>query len=132
MWEFYEWKKERERKSVKMEEVEDDKGKDDERCKVCSELCLQDDHALQCDMCDLWHHIDCENVSKAAYRIFNNKYLWFCDDCRVAFKVQKESVPLPTIPTLECFKCKEDVVVSSATYKCLIEASPLGARWHCS
>ena len=114
-----------------MEEVEDDKGKDDERCKVCSELCLQDDHALQCDMCDLWHHIDCENVSKAAYRVFSNNYLWFCDDCRVAFKVQKESSPIPSITTLQCYECKEDLIVTSATYKCIVEASPLGGRWHC-
>ena len=41
----------------------------DAACGTCSETVIKKDRALQCDLCQLWHHIECETVSNQMYRL---------------------------------------------------------------
>ena len=90
---------ESEDKNVEDDEVED-KEQEEEKCKVCKDICTE--NALQCDMCDFWHHIDCEGISKTAYKVLGS-FIWFCQDCTIKYKKQKEfkEVNLFDIKTLK-------------------------------
>ena len=36
-------------------------------CKVCLKPCDLNDEALECDMCEHWFHISCEDISSTLY-----------------------------------------------------------------
>ena len=52
------------------------------------------DRALQCDLCQLWHHIECETVNNQMYRLIqemanedNASCLhWYCRKCNIIAK----------------------------------------------
>ena len=57
--------------------------------KVCGELVKSTEAGVQCDKCDNWYHISCQDVPKPAYEALQ-KYdvlSWFCSDCHVVSKV---------------------------------------------
>jgi len=52
-------------------------------CTVCMHSVLDEDPAMQCEICDLWYHIECQSISEAEYGFINeHKSLhWYCDGC---------------------------------------------------
>lgn len=58
-----------------------------ENCGTCKRKVKGNDRALQCNLCDLWHHIGCERVNEDIYRFLiknEEKTLhWYCGKCNV-------------------------------------------------
>jgi len=52
-------------------------------CENCNSKCLEDNDAIQCDLCHMWVHAKCDNVSKEQYNakqahsVINN-CVYFC------------------------------------------------------
>ena len=44
-------------------------------CKICAKNVHDKDKAVQCDLCELWIHIKCNNLNDLNYR-----YLQKCDE----------------------------------------------------
>lgn len=51
----------------------------------CKVKVSDSDKALKCKLCDLWHHISCENVTEAIYEFFlendEDSIHWYCQKC---------------------------------------------------
>jgi len=43
-------------------------------------------YRLQCELCELWYHAECQDVSKEAYRVLtrNESMHWFCKRCNAS------------------------------------------------
>ena len=56
-------------------------------CFVCKKTVSTKDKALQCDCCNYWHHISCEEVSAQTYKtlvgIKESGVKWYCRKCDV-------------------------------------------------
>lgn len=52
------------------------------KCAICDIEVKDGDWALMCDLCDLWHHIECEKTSKEVYKFLmkeeTNAIHWYC------------------------------------------------------
>lgn len=61
-----------------------DRGTD---CFSCKKTVSTKDKALQCDCCNFWHHINCEDVSAQTYRNLTTMkekgVKWYCKKCEV-------------------------------------------------
>ena len=57
-------------------------------CKLCSKKIAKKDDALQCELCDKWFHIKCEDISEEEYTFLGkHKSLnWHCSDCHKCCK----------------------------------------------
>lgn len=70
------------RKSREMEEKD---GKIASLCPVCKVGVKKEDKAVSCEICNLWFHISCENVTAEQYKFLakeeNSRIHWFCSDC---------------------------------------------------
>lgn len=58
-----------------------------ENCGACRRKVKGNDRALQCNLCDLWHHIACERVNEDIYKILmkndETTLHWYCGKCNV-------------------------------------------------
>ena len=65
---------------------------DDEgiNCPDCTKMIEENDDALQCELCDYWYHIGCQNITKATYKFLeqnarsrhqSNRLHWYCRAC---------------------------------------------------
>ena len=57
---------------------------EDAPCGTCNKNISTKDKAVECEVCLIWFHTKCHNVSKALYNVFcddNNSCHWFCDHC---------------------------------------------------
>ena len=65
---------------------------DDEgiNCPDCTKVIEETDDALQCELCDYWYHIGCQNITKATYKFLeqnarsrhqSNRLHWYCRAC---------------------------------------------------
>lgn len=54
-----------------------------ENCPQCTKVVSEADAAIQCDICDKWWHIECQNVSEIEYDfIYEHKnFHWYCTVC---------------------------------------------------
>lgn len=67
----------------------EDESKEKSICGSCGQEVKDDDgvEALQCDMCNMWHHIECETVSKEEFDFLHKKansnacIFWYCRKC---------------------------------------------------
>ena len=51
-------------------------------CKICAKNVHDRDKAVQCDLCELWIHIKCNNLNYLDYRYLQNcDESWYCIDC---------------------------------------------------
>ena len=56
-----------------------------ERCPHCSENCVSESKAIQCDLCGVWAHAECEGISVELYDKFNavcanvNNVSYYCE-----------------------------------------------------
>jgi hypothetical protein len=50
-------------------------------CVICKKEVI--DGAIECEICQNWHHIECVGVSKTELKFINNhtKFHWFCPHC---------------------------------------------------
>ena len=66
-----------------------------EVCPVCGVKVSNSDKALECNLCHVWHHIACENVSEVVYKFLmetkESAVHWYCSKCKnVVVKVVKQ------------------------------------------
>ena len=51
-------------------------------CKICAKNVHDKDKAVQCDLCELWIHIKCNNLNYLDYRYLQNRdEPWYCIEC---------------------------------------------------
>ena len=51
-------------------------------CKICAKNVHDKDKAVQCDLCELWIHIKCNNLNYLDYRYLQNcDESWYCIEC---------------------------------------------------
>ena len=51
-------------------------------CLVCSRAVAKNHKAIQCDLCNKWVHISCNNLNRYTYRkLQKDKTPWFCIQC---------------------------------------------------
>ena len=51
-------------------------------CKICENNVTNSDKAIQCDLCDSWVHIKCNDLNYIDYKLLQNSNdLWFCISC---------------------------------------------------
>ena len=65
-------------------------------CGSCSQEVLESDHAILCDMCGFWHHINCEKMEKSVYKFLqknaNSSIQWYCQKCNRTAKTLLRSL----------------------------------------
>ena len=50
--------------------------------KICAEKVNEKDKAVQCDLCEFWIHIKCNNLNYLDYRYLQNcDESWYCREC---------------------------------------------------
>lgn len=50
----------------------------------CGTQITDNDDAIECEMCKVWHHISCQNLSITAYKaIEKHELFWVCDGCKL-------------------------------------------------
>lgn len=56
-------------------------------CGSCKAVVEEEDAAVECTLCNMWHHINCENVSRELYRILmknqDDSVQWYCGKCKL-------------------------------------------------
>ena len=51
-------------------------------CKICAKNVSDKVKAVQCDLCELWVHIKCNNLNYLDYRYLqNSNESWYCIEC---------------------------------------------------
>ena len=51
-------------------------------CKICAKNVLDKDQAVQCDLCERWIHIKCNNLNYLYYKYLQNcDGSWYCIEC---------------------------------------------------
>ena len=51
-------------------------------CKICGNIVTNSDQAIQCDLCDSWVRIKCNDLNYINNKIFQNSNdPWFCISC---------------------------------------------------
>ena len=51
-------------------------------CMICIKNVSDKDKAVQCDLCELWVHIKCNNLNYLDYRYLqNSNESWYCIEC---------------------------------------------------
>ena len=51
-------------------------------CKICENNVANSNQAIQCDLCDSWVHIKCNDLNNIDYKFLqNSKDPWFCISC---------------------------------------------------
>ena len=51
-------------------------------CKICAKNVQDKDEAIQCNICELWIHIKCNNLNYLDYRYLQNcDESWYCIAC---------------------------------------------------
>ena len=51
-------------------------------CRTCTKNVHDKDKAVQCDLCELWIHIKCNNLNYLDYRYLQNcDESWYCIEC---------------------------------------------------
>ena len=51
-------------------------------CKICKNNVTNSDQAIQCDLCDSWVHIKCNDLNFIDYKFLQNSNdPWFCISC---------------------------------------------------
>ena len=62
---------------------EEEEGARKEICSVCTKRVRKNERGLQCDSCQVWHHVKCEKVEDEVYEVLKKQQgtLWFCTPC---------------------------------------------------
>ena len=51
-------------------------------CSICPKNVTTNHNAICCDICNLWVHIKCNNITKYCYRkLQSDKEPWYCKKC---------------------------------------------------
>ena len=51
-------------------------------CRICAKNVHDKDKAVQCDLCEFWIHIKCNNLNYLDYRYLQNcDESWYCIEC---------------------------------------------------
>ena len=51
-------------------------------CRICAKIIHDKDKAVQCDICEFWIHIKCNNLNYLDYRYLQNcDESWYCIEC---------------------------------------------------
>ena len=51
-------------------------------CRICAKIIHDKDKVVQCDICEFWIHIKCNNLNYLDYRYLQNcDESWYCIEC---------------------------------------------------
>ena len=60
-----------------------------DKCQECSEVVSEKQSGITCDKCEIWHHIECVNISDDQYKSLvsasdhgSHIFHWYCQFCR--------------------------------------------------
>ena len=57
-------------------------------CKICENNVTNSDQAIQCDLCDSWVHIKCNDLNYIDYKFLQNfNDPWFCINAAAKFSL---------------------------------------------
>jgi len=58
----------------------------DNKCRDCDKAVLDKDKGIQCEVCELWFHPKCQDISEELYKYLEEKdsLHWFCSMCNVS------------------------------------------------
>ena len=60
------------------------------QCGTCWNIVEDDADAIQCDMCEFWHHIICEKMDRKVYQFLQkangSSIHWYCRKCDLTAK----------------------------------------------
>lgn len=72
----------KDKKSSSAKNTASDSAKSDD-CSACKKAVGDDDHAMFCDICEQWFHIDCELISEDEYTFLgtHKSVHWYCKTC---------------------------------------------------
>src|ERR1700759_375384 len=72
------------------------------KCPCCKLWVLATEMGLQCDICELWSHANCVEISEEEYNFLNEHkgIAWFCSPCK--------KIIASTIKTSQAFKERRD------------------------
>ena len=63
-------------------DIQQNPGPVKEPCAVCKKGCRRHEKAIQCDLCDKWHHSKCIDMKKTGYdELRNPSKAWQCMEC---------------------------------------------------
>ena len=89
-------------------------------CKICAKNVSGNVEAVQCDLCELWVHIKCNNLNYLDYRYLqNSNESWYCIECCStifpfnSLSLNKTFDDLQHL--LSCTKTKFDIIAISET-----------------
>ena len=75
-------KKESKGQDIVIPSINEDGEDEPNYCGSCSRLVADEDDAILCDICEFWHHIDCEKVDENVYKFLqqnaNSAIQWYC------------------------------------------------------
>ena len=70
-------------------------GEDFDICGACNQPVPEDAKALECQLCDLWYHIECEGIAVDKYELLEpvrELVKWFCKKCDRTFAKMKQEI----------------------------------------
>ena len=87
------------------------KVKENETCTECNQNVTNKDKAMLCDICEIWHHCKCANMTDLIYNFYKNneKMSWVCNTC---IKEKKETKKLEDLITGMVKRNEEEKITS--------------------
>ena len=77
-------------------------------CKVCHRAVRHKQNAVECDLCDQWVHIKCNDISKTQYqKMVNQPQTWYCKICI------KEIIPYSSLSNEDLWKLRSNLPLSA-------------------
>ena len=103
------------------------------RCPHCSEACLSESNAVQCDLCGIWAHAECEGISNELYDKLSdvcaniNNLSYFCEanHCNSRMKQLvyahhanlEQQVDIPSLRTIQAEQANLHRLISEVSMK---------------
>ena len=104
-----------------------------ERCPHCSENCVSESKAVQCDLCGVWAHAECEGISVELYDKFNavcanvNNVSYYCEANHCNSRIKQlvhahysnldQQVDLPSLRALQVEQANLHRIISEVSNK---------------
>ena len=98
-------------------------------CPSCRLRVPDDVDCIACDFCDKWYHIECTNLTKTQFDLYNKdkSFSWFCDKC------SREKCKKCDILTKGSLKIKCELCKKHYHFRCagLNKKSYIYTPWYC-
>ena len=80
-------------------------------CRICLKSVHRNHKAIQCDICDQWIHIKCNNLDNTNYNVLKNSTNpWFCATCTA------DAIPFQNLNNEQFFLNSKNISINSDTF----------------